>query len=193
MHLELLPMLTLVDCAYNFTHRKCMQTALMGEVALRLSTSEMLLNQQLSSLNLDVLSNEALCNVAYHMAQDNTLYYSSRYKRVKSRNSYTVKFKNVDGSSQYGQVQFFVSVSSQVFAFVLKLQTHSVSCQAHFSISHNSLDVLHVSKIVPIECSGGRMVCIPASNHISKCVFISIDDLCKCQYVVSFPNRLLHD
>ena len=70
----------------------------------------------------------------------------------------------------------FVSISNQVFAFVVKLQTQPVSCQAHFGISHNSLDVLHVSKIVPIDSTGGRMVCIPASNLISKRVFISIDD-----------------
>ena len=87
-----------------------------------------------------------------------------------------------------------MSISNQVFAFVVKLQAQPVSCQSHFGVSHNSLDVLHVSKIVPIESAGGRMVCIPASNFISKCVYVSIDDdLCKCQYVVSFPNRLHQD
>ena len=89
---------------------------------------------------------------------------------------------------------FFVSILDRVFAFVLNLQAQPVSCQEHFSISHDNLDIIHVSKIVPIEHGSERLVCIPASNLVSKCVFISIDDdLSKCQYVVSFPNRLLHD
>ena len=179
-----------------YFHRKCLQTAVKGEVAKQLSTSEMLLlNQQLSSLHIDELADETLCNVAYRTVQDNVLYDSRNYRRVKSRNSYTVRFED-NGSRipQFGQIQFFVSILDKVFAFVFKLQAQPVSCQEHFSISHDSLDVIHVSKIVLIEHGSGRLVCIPASNLISKCVFISIDDdLSKCQYVVSFPNRLLHD
>ena len=128
----------------------------------------MLLKEQLLASNLEVPSSETLY-VVYRLLQDNTLYYSNQYKRVKSRNSYTVKFKDVDGTLQYGQVQFFVSISSQVFAFVMKLQAESLSCQDHFGIFHDSLDHIHVSKIVPLESTGGRMVCIPASHLVSKC------------------------
>ena len=79
-----------------------------------------------------------------------------------------------------------VELCVYVFAFIVKLEVKSESCQAHFGISHNSLDALHVSKIVPVESASGSIVCIPVSNLISKCVFVTIDDdLCKCQYVVS--------
>lgn len=162
----------------------------MGETVKQLLPHQTLLNEQLLALNLDVAPTD-LCNVAYRVTQDNTLYYSSHYRRVKARNSYTVKF---NGSAQYGQIQFFVSVSDHVFAFIVKLEAKPESCQAHFGISHNSLDSLHVSKIVPVESAGGSIMCIPVTRLISKCVFVSIDDdLCKCQYVVSFPNRLHHD
>ena len=81
-----------------------------------------------------------------------------------------------------------------MFALVLKLEVQAVSCQEHFNISHNSLDTIPVSKIVSIVHGSGRLVCIPAANLIFKCVFISIDDdLSKCEYIVSFPNRLLYD
>ena len=102
----------------------------MGETAKQLlphltSPHKMLLNEQLLALNLDVASAD-LCNVAYRVNQGNTLYYSSHYWRVTARNSYTVKFRDVDGSAQYGQVQFFVCMSSHVFAFVVKLRVQPV-------------------------------------------------------------------
>lgn len=76
----------------------------MGETAKQLLPREtLLLNEQLLALNLDVASTD-LCNVAHRVTQDNTLYYSSHYRRVKARNSYTVKFKGVGGSDQYGQI-----------------------------------------------------------------------------------------
>ena len=110
------------------------------------------------------------CDVAYRTVQGNVLYYSRNYRRVKSRNSYTVRLKD-DRSPipQYGRVQFIVSILDQVFAFVLKLQAQPVSCQEHFSISHDSLDIGHASKIVPIEHGSERLVCIPSSILISKC------------------------
>ena len=90
----------------------------MGKTANQLPHEMLLLNEQLLALNLDVTSTD-LCSVAYRVNQDNTLYYSRHYRRVKARNSYTVKFKDVDGSAQYGQIQFFVCMSSHVFAFVM--------------------------------------------------------------------------
>ena len=146
----------------------------------------LLLNEQLSSLHLDELADGTLYNVAYRTVQDNVLYYSRNYKRVKLRNSYNVRVKD-DRSRipQLGQLQFFLSILDKVFAFVLKLQAQPVSCQEHFSISHDSLDIIHISKIVPIEHGSERLVCNPASNLVSKCVFIAIDDdLSKCQYVI---------
>ena len=149
------------------------------------------MNEQLTSFDLVVVSEETLCNISHCLIQDDTLYYSNHYRKVKKRNSYTVKFKSVDSGAapQYGQVQFFVSLSNRIFAFVSKFEPHVVSCQAHFGITHNSLDVLHVSKTVPIQ---GKCVFLCQISFIS--VFVSIDDdLCKCQYIVSFLNGLRQD
>ena len=102
----------------------------MGETAKQLLPHEtLLLNEQLLALNLDVASTD-LCNVACHVTQDNTLYYSSHYRRVKAKNNYTVKFKDVGGSAQYGQIQFFVFMSGHVFTFIVKLAMKPESCQA---------------------------------------------------------------
>ena len=90
----------------------------MGETAKQLLPHEMLLlNEQLLVLILDVASTD-LCNVAYRVTQDNT-YYSSHFRRFKARNSYTIKFKDVGGSAQYGQIQFFVCMSQVIFLLSL--------------------------------------------------------------------------
>ena len=48
----------------------------MGETAKQLLPDEiLLLNEQLLALNLDVASTD-LCNVAYRVTQDNTLYFT---------------------------------------------------------------------------------------------------------------------
>ena len=77
----MLPTSTSVDCVYMsilYFHRKCVQTALKGEVAKQLSASEMsLLNWPLSLLNIDVLLDETLCNVAYRTVQK-IIYYTTQ-------------------------------------------------------------------------------------------------------------------
>ena len=92
-------------------------------------------------------------------------FYSSKYKRVKKRNSSTVVFQDGSGCAAYGQIQFFTSVSNEVFVFVSKFEQLSVTCQSHFGLFHDSLDKLSVSRIIPIRSvDGGEMVCIPASQ-----------------------------
>lgn len=63
-------------------------------------------------------------------------------------------------------------MSGHVFAFIVKLEVKPESCQAHFGISHDSLDALHVSKIVQVECAGGR--------------------LCTFQFLILFLNVFLY-
>ena len=129
--------------------------------------------------------------VGYRLVLDNELYYCSRYTRVKSCNSYTVKYSDGSGYS-YGQIQFFVSVQNCLFAFVLKLTPSSPTCKQHFQIVHNALDHISVSKIVPV--TNGNLSCIAVKSLIRKCVFICINDsLGSCSYVVPFPNNLLTD
>ena len=76
-------LLTLIHLAIYC--KKCARAAVMGETTKQLLPHEtLLLNEQLLALNLDVASTD-LCNVAYRVTEDNTLYYSSHYRRVRAR------------------------------------------------------------------------------------------------------------
>ena len=155
-----------------------------------------LLNAQLQWIAPgESVSTGAQCTIAYRLAKGNAVFYSSTYKRIKKRNSYTVVFQEDSGCAAYGQILFFVSVSNNVFVFVSKFEVLCVTCQSHFGLSHDSLDKLSVSRIVLIESNSGELVCIPASQLQAKCIFVSVtNSSSSCyQYVVTFPNTLLYD
>lgn len=131
--------------------------------------------------------------ISFRLVHESAVYYSAKYKRVKSRNSYTVVFKDACGTA-YGQIQFFVLLSSSVFVYVKKFEPLSVTCQVHFHLSHQSLDKLTASSIVPVKPGSVIDEFIPASSLVSKCVFVSITDSSNpCNYIISFPNKLLYD
>ena len=156
-----------------------------------LESERFLLNRQLRAQGMDEIAVAQRVAVGHRLVFDSELYYCSRYKRVKSRNSYTVKY--CDGSRDaYGQIQFFVSVQNSWFAFILKLIPHSLSCKQHFQMAHNALDRISVSKIVPVIT--GNLTCVHVKLLVRKCVFIHINDsIGNCSYVVTFPNNLLTD
>ena len=95
---------------------------------------------------------------------------------------------SVSDCASYGLIQFFASVSNRVFVFVSQFKVLHVSCQSHFGLSHDSLDKLSVSRIIPIESNSGELVCIPASQLQAKCIFVSIanSSSSSSQYVVTF-------
>ena len=169
---------------------------MLGGVEKFLSSEEVhLLNQSLVSLDLPpTVSCESRYTIAFRLVHEGAIYYSAKYKRVKSRNSYTIVFKDACDTTAYGQIQFFVLVSNSVFAYVKKFEPLAVSCQAHFHLSHQSLDVLSASNIVPVKSDSEIDVFIPASSLVSKCIFVSITDSSNsCNYIISFPNKLLYD
>ena len=62
----------------------------------------------------------------------------------------------------------------------------------HIHISHNALDYVSVSKILPV-CRGD-ILCVPVTALIRRCVLVEVNDsVNKCTYVVSFPNNILSD
>jgi hypothetical protein len=153
-----------------------------------------LLNQSLLSHGLSPSAScESRYVIAFRLVHEGAVYYSAKYKRVKSRNSYTVAFKDACNTA-YGQIQFFVLVSGSVFVYIKKFEPLAVSCPAHFHLSHQSLDKLSASNIVPVKADGEIDVFIPVSSLLCKCVFVSITDSSNsCNYVISFPNKLLYD
>ena len=178
-----------------FTCRKHIENGLLGGVARFLSNNEVeVLNQSLLSLGLPAtVSSDTRYIVAYRLIQESSVYYSAKYKRVKSRNSYTVVFSDASNCVSYGQIQFFVLVSDRPYAFIEKFEPLAVTCQGHFHLSHPSLDKLSASNIVPIQLHSENIF-IPTSSLISKCMFVSISDSSNsCKYVITFPNKLLYD
>lgn len=105
------------------------------EVAARLSNDEVeVLHQSLLSLRLPaIVSSDTRHIVAYRLIQESSVYYSAKYKRVKSRNSCTVAFNDATNCVSYGQIRFFVLVSDRPYAFIKKLEPLAVTCQAQSS------------------------------------------------------------
>ena len=177
-------------------YRKHTENGLLGGVAKFLKNEEaQLLNQSLVSLGLPpTVSCETRYIISFRLVHENAVYYSAKYSRVKSRNSYTVVFKDASCGTAYGQIQFFVQYSSSVFVYVKKFEPLPVTCQGHFHLSHQSLDKLTASSIVPVKPDSVVDEFIPASSLLSKCVFVSITDSSNpCNYTISFPNKLLYD
>ena len=88
---------------------------MLGGVAKFLRNEEVQqLNQSLVSLGLPPTVSCETRYISFHLVHESAVYYSAKYKRVKSRNSYTVVFKDACGTA-YGQIQFFVLLSSSVF------------------------------------------------------------------------------
>ena len=161
-----------------FTCRKHTENGLIGGVATFLANDELeVLKQALLSLGLSAtVSSDTRYVVAYRLVQESSVYYSANYRRVKSRNSYTVSFNDAASNCvSYGQIQFYVLVSNRPYAFVKKFEPLAITCQAHFHLSHPSLDKLSASNIVPIQ-SHRENIFIPTSSLISKCMFVSVAD-----------------
>ena len=109
-----------------------------------------LLNQSLVSLGLPpTVSCETRYIISFRLVHQSAVYYSAKYKRVKSRNSYTVFFKDACGTA-YGQIQFFVLLSSSVF--MLRSLSHYQSLVKFISISPTkALTNKYLHRIVPVK------------------------------------------
>ena len=153
---------------------------ILGVVVRCLSPAELLaVNLLLSELNLPSVEDDQRVQVASRLiTDDGTTYYSTAYRRVKVRNSYTVQY-----CGGFGQICGFIALDglSCVLVLVVKLlQSAGTGYHAVDSLSH--------STIKPVTC--GPMVCIRSSALKSKCVFINGSS---SSYVASFPYSLMYD
>lgn len=65
------------------------------------------------------------------------------------------------------------------------------SVSDHFCLSHDFLDRLHCSGIMPINVCGGDMVTLVHVKHImKKAIFV---EFCGKTYVSTFPNNIIDD
>ena len=110
------------------------------------------------------------------------VFFSKKYIRVKTRNSYTVIYSQ-GGGEKYGIVQYFLSLSDQAVAVIQPLTVNtSPTCYP------SQLSILH-SRIKPVVMDS--VVCIVnVKNIIRKCVFV---DTGSRVYVCTKPCRIAFD
>lgn len=114
---------------------------------------------------------------------DGTLLFSKKYRRVKSRNSYTISFCGESGRL-FGEVVYFVMLNKEPVAIVNVLDNLS-SCQEHFSLTHSLLDL----RLFPVAPSN-RLVLVPAKSIYEKCISVNVGQEL---YVAKFMSKLLLD
>ena len=109
------------------------------------------------------------------------MYYTSSYRRTKTRNSFTAEY--LDGnSSKFGFINQFISLKSFTVAVLTPLIPTSLFCYPA------SLGVL-CKRIVPVSVESS-FVLVPAQSLVCKCVYI---DLCGGAYVARLPCTLYAD
>lgn len=182
-----------VNLTYRSNHRDdyCESggPSLIGEGFCRLNGQYLnTLNNKLKEDNVSEVAEGTSIIVAHRLVLNNCLYYSEQYKRVKSRNSYTVQY----GSSfKFGKMQFFVSIHKKIYVIITELNPVLVSSKEHFQINNFALDKMSTSKLFPVVTGNDVCLQVTPSLLLSKCVYIHVSD--PFQYVVTFPNRLVFD
>ena len=131
------------------------------------------------------ISPEQTVSIGYQYKE----YYSVKCKRIKARNSFTVKFSSsATGPVLYGQIQFFVFVHGLDLALIRTLIPVFGSSRDTFQLVHSALDQVQHSPIICVKI--GNLVCVETTSLLGKCVFASLD---RDMYIMNFPNKLCHD
>jgi hypothetical protein len=106
------------------------------------------------------------------------VYYSQRYDRLKSRNSFTVCYEE-DDAEKYGLVRYFLSIPGRVVAVVVPL---SVSTPPHYPSQLNILNM----RIIPVALSS-TICAVPIKALVCKCVYVHC---ASGMFIVRKPNLL---
>lgn len=102
--------------------------------------------------------------------------YSFEYKRLKTRNSYTVVYKENE-EDKFGLIQYFLSLPTQSVAVVKRLKPTNNYCYSH------QLRELQ-QRIIPVTVETGIHV-VPVKSIITKCIYL---DLESSKYVARLAN-----
>lgn len=163
---------------------------MLGKTALKLPTVSIIhqLNKYIvdNGLGHDQLCKDQQLLTFYRLKilQPESIYYSSDYKRVKRRNSYTVMYM-CSRLVVYGQIKYFILVGSTPLAVVRK------ACpQAIFNEKFSS-DITSLNKIIiPVSMLDAFDV-VSVHSILEKCMYVQVSST-EC-YIVRFPNTLSHD
>ena len=151
---------------------------LFGVVHRCLSAAELsAVNVLLSQINsLPIQANQPVKVASRFLMADGMTYFSTAYRRVRVRNSYTVELY----SGGFGQICGFVAIDRLDCVLVRLSQTST--------IEYDSLSSLSRPRIIPV--TSGAMMCVKAEVLKAKCVFVHGST---ASYVVCFPNSLIYD
>ena len=106
------------------------------------------------------------------------VYYSQRYDRLKSRNSFTVCYEE-DNAEKYGLIQYFLSIPGQTVAIVVPL---IITPPPHYP---SQLDILN-KRIIPVVLSS-TICAVPIKALVCKCVYVHCGS---GMFIVRKPNLL---
>ena len=95
-------------------------------------------------------------------------YYSLEYKRLKTRNSYTV-FYQAGEQDRFGLIHYFLSLPDQTLAVVQQLTPTSNYCYPH------QLRELQ-QRIIPVTLESSICI-VPIKSLVSKCVYLNLETL----------------
>jgi hypothetical protein len=100
------------------------------------------------------------------LTNDNVIFYSKEYLRVKTRNSYTVAFR--DGRNvMFGQILYFVALNNQAIAIIDVLNPGSA--ESTFQLTFSALNL----RVFPVS-STTRVLAVPVTDIQEKCIFVSV-------------------
>ena len=134
--------------------------------------------------------------VFLRMRRGSDVYHSKDYKRVKCRNSYTIKYVSDKNEISYAQVIFFFQVQTpevctptvQNLALVTPLQKKAAT------LIQDCITGARTSHIqVTEKPNEDKVQVIPVSCILEKCVYIDVTDFPDRSFVIPFPNRCEKD
>lgn len=142
---------------YSLVSRKCLHWEMPREWAAQLKFSLHLASLLESTGNI----------TAFYrlLTSDGQMLYSKNYKRVKTRNSYTVGFVTDSETKKFGEIIYFIETREKHSAVVNVLDTPS-SAQEHFQLNHSSINS-HLFAVVQTD----HHLLVPVNE---KCISINV-------------------
>ena len=167
-------------------HKLLQDSYMVGGTSLVFLSEEVIfeLNNYLESKSLPAVPPDKRVQVFYRLRQSGQLYYSSKYGRVKKRNSFTILYRKNE-NILCGHIQQFMIVHGHPLVVVNTIVLKD-SCHSHFGLVIKTLDkvLFPVQKTLSIDV-------IHISEIVEKCIYIATSD--DQVYVSTFPNHVVID
>ena len=124
--------------------------------------------------------------VFYRVELNGSLYYSTRYRRVKHRNSYTIAYEH-SGHQLFGQIQYYIAMLqlNTILVVVQKCVLTSETAQHHFGLSTPAISTPSLFHFVSVSPSA---TVIDVSMIKQKCLFMDFGSPTK--YIICVPNTM---